>query len=192
VSKALDNLERKKAARLKVWKDWIAEFMSLNEANPLPDYEPIANAEELLNLFYWRLVTVYLRPILDNPDNNINYYKIISASELTIMAVRPFKFKKRAKSGLAARLNAEFAWFVATSIIRNWKVDEQTIITDKSFAVIVSYKEKAGPGSYNISFRKEHILWLQHINPAAPLPVLLNSQLWRMVLIAAKAAGGNL
>lgn len=182
--------EEKKAKRLEEWKIWIREFLGTNS-----DLTLIPNAAELLNIYYWRLVQHFLKPLLkdlgDEEDHNLHYYKIISASELTIMSVMPFKIKGVGSDEHTKQANADFAWFVATSIMVNWKIDGVALIDTGKLDDVVFYTElidNNGDGEkfYPLNFMDEHIEWLKDLNTAGPLPVLSNSQTWRMVFLASK------
>ena len=183
-------IEQKKAERLLAWKQWIGEFIETNE-----DATPIPNAAELLNDYYWRLVEYFLKPMLkdvdEGNDHNIHYYKIISASELTVMAVVPFKLRSDKSDENRKHLNAEFAWLVATSIFINWKIDGRMLINiEKLDAAVFSteliLKNGGEEKFYPLNIMEEHIEWLKDLNTAGPLPVLGNSQTWRALFYACK------
>lgn len=188
---------KKKQERLNEWKGWIKEFLELNEANPAPPYINIPKAAEILNDFYWRLANNYLKPLLkysverDEVEHNLHYYKIISSSEITVMAVLPFKFKKGGDEEARKLLNAEFAWFVAISILLNWKIDGKEVISYDQLEKVIFTQEKIDVDAkgkaknYPLNFQDEHISWLKSLNVAISLPILSNSQTWRMVYLAA-------
>lgn len=190
------SIETRIQERLLEWEGWIAKFMEMNEANPASEYKPIPNAAELLNDYYWRLALNFLKPLLEFSDgeseHNLHYYKIISSSELTVMAVMPFCFTENSDKEQLKQLNAEFAWFVSISILLNWKVDNVEVLEyeqlDKvcSYNEIIDLDENNEPVYYTLNFMDEHIEWLKDINTAAPLPILSNSQTWRMLFFAAK------
>lgn len=193
---AIISLAAKKRERLKEWKGWIKGFLELNSLNPSPTYKSIPDAAELLNDYYWRMAYIYIKPLLNKPSDNIHYYKIISVSELVVVAVQPFIFTKGSTPEKRRELNADFAFFVATSIFLTWKIDKKNVIDINSIENVVSYKEvidvehKGGINRkkyYPVNFRDEHIDWLMTLNPAAPMPVLSNSHTWRMCLLATKA-----
>lgn len=192
-----NSIDTKKQARLTEWQGWIDSFLSLNQDNPAPEYSPIANAAALLNDYYWRLTLNFLKPLLTNeegePAHNLHFYKIISASELTVMAVNPFKFESSVENEIRKQLNAEFAWFVGISILLNWKIAGKEIIDYAPLEKIFLKRELIDISSdgeshyYALNFRDEHIEWLKDINTASPLPLLSNSQTWRLFYIAADA-----
>lgn len=191
------SLAKKKSERLKEWNKWIADFLSLNNLNPTSDFDTISHAGQLLNDYYWRLAVEDLKPLLDSTDekeHNLHYYKIISASELTVMAVLPFKYKIEKKGESRKTLNAEFAFYVATSIMINWKIENNYVVDVDSLDTIFSKKElidviiddknKKKKKLYTLNFRDEHIKWLADLKISASFSILSNSQTWRMVYIA--------
>lgn len=178
----------KVSKRLEEWEDWLKAFLLLNDTNPLPEYELIPHAAIILNDLYWRVVNEYIKPTvkLDNNESLIHFYKIISASEITVMYVLPLKFKNNIKSEKKIkRVNAEFAFFVSLNILFNWEIEGLPKLDDKKLAKILNYKETISKNdSYPKTFTEEHITWLETLNTAAPPPILLNSQTWRMVYLA--------
>ena len=191
-------LQKKKQKRLKEWNDWVKTFKKLNKANPAPEYSEIPHAAELLNDYYWRLALSFLKPLIDDSSDDeehfLHYYKIISASELTVMAVLPFSFvdKKNNTPESLREINAEFAWFIAISIMVNWKIGSKHVVEYSNLEKVILYKElididkKKGEVYYPWNFRDEHIAWLKSINVAVSLPILSNSQTWRMVYQATR------
>jgi len=192
--------EDRKAQRFEEWKGWINSFLDLNKVDGVREYQPIAYAAELLNDYYWRLVLNYIKPLLYFPDSKeehyIHHYKIISASELTIMAVLPMAFvtpqrNSQDEDDKTRRLNAEFAFFVAIVILRNWKVGRKSIVTNAQLNKVICFREAIDVDDsgkmkkYHWDFVDEHIEWLKGIVVAGRLPILSNSQTWRMVTIAA-------
>lgn len=180
---------KKRADRLDDWKTWIAEFIGVN-----PDMVPITHAAELLNDYYWRLVVYYLKPLLDYTDeaeHNLHYYKIISASEITVMAVMPLKLGSTDDQEARKQLNAEFACFVAFCIIGNWKIDGKEYVDENKLITTLDFKElidvvDSKPKFYPLSLMNEHIEWLKDLNTASALPILSNSQTWRAIFLASK------
>lgn len=198
------SLANKKRERLKEWKKWISDFLSINNLNPTSEFITIPHAAELLNDYYWRLAVEDLKPLLDSSDereHNLHYYKIISASELTAMAVLPFIYKVVKKDGNRKTLNAEFAFYVASSIMVNWKIDNNYVIDvdslDSIFSkqelidVIIDDNKKKKKKYYTLNFRDEHIRWLTDLKITASFSILSNSQTWRMVYIAANLIKSN-
>lgn len=194
--------EERKAERLREWKGWVAEFISAQNLYSKSEVKSIPHAAILLNDYYWRVAMAFLRPLLksDNrKEHNLHYYKIISASELTAMAVMPFYLVGDKTKNENKKLNANFAMFVATTIMLNWKVDRKKTIDVNSLDQVFSHREiidviKRKEHPYFLSFKEEHLDWLAGVNTLGPLPVLSNSQTWRLCFFAAKAIfnGGNL
>jgi hypothetical protein len=195
-------IEQKKEERLKEWRGWLSEFKKVQNVFSQKDVILIPHAAIVLNDYYWRLADYFLRPLLHydyKKEHYLHYYKIISASELTTMAVMPFTVKGNDDIADNKKLNANFAMFVASTIMLNWKINGKEIIDLTSVNEIFSYKEiidvvKKKELHYFLSFKDEHLDWLAGVNTAGPLPVLSNSQTWRLCFLAAKALsnGGKL
>lgn len=184
-----NSFAEKKAARLEDWKTWIDEFVTTNSG-----IVPIPNAAELLNDYYWKLAIYYLKPLLDYSDeeeHNLHYYKIISASEITVMAVFALKLENSTDIKERKQLNAEFACFVALSIIGNWQIDGRNIVNEEKLTATLDTRELIDRVNnedkyYPQSLMDEHIEWLKDLNTAAALPILSNSQMWRAIFLASK------
>jgi len=197
-------IDQKKEARLKEWRTWITTYLETNDDSPLPEYTTIEYAAELLNDYYWRLVKQFIRPLLQEgispEEHNIHYYKIISASELTVMAVLPLIFKESNTQENRALINAEFAFFVATTIMLNWTIKGNEIVSINELEQVALNKELIDistdnePIHYPYNFRDEHIDWLKELNTSGPLPIISNSQTWRLCCHACLAIrnGGKL
>jgi hypothetical protein len=187
-------LETKKNKRLREWEAWINDYLEFNPIIQDEGFHAIPNAALLLNDYYWRLAMDYLKPLLNENENgevsNIHYYKIISASELTVMAVLPFTSYKEEVDRKV--VNAEFAWYVGISIMVNWKIQDENTIEYEPLEKVFTFQEamdvtdNGGSKLYPNNFRDEHIEWLKGVNPAAPLPIISNSHVWRLLYIASK------
>jgi hypothetical protein len=182
-------IDLQKAKRLKEWKDWIAAFVV--------DYsygKPVAHAAELLNDYYWRLLDAYLKPMLhytDDKEHYLHYYKIISASELTVMSVVPFKYAGNDDPETRKQLNAEFACYIAYAIIGNWKIDGKIHVDYDKLEKILNDTEVIDQVNdenkfYPQSLMDEHIEWLKDLNTAGNLPVLSNAQTWRAIFLGSR------
>ena len=81
--------------RLREWQDWLTNFEQYyRQTKKKIPFKYIENAAWILNDLYWRIAEQYLRPVLqtkneDEEEHRIHFYKIISASEVTIMMVLP-------------------------------------------------------------------------------------------------------
>ncbi|HHT9121249.1 MAG TPA: hypothetical protein ACFYEF_00155 [Candidatus Wunengus sp. YC63] len=188
-------IDEKKDLRLKEWKNWVGFYCEDKRSKGL-NISAIEFAPEILNEYYWAIAKKYIKPLLkstDNQEHNIHYYKIISLSELTVMAITPFIFDDSEDPVSTIAINAEFAFFVAISIMLGWKVGDDHLIDAASLSKAYSYTEiidveETGGSSktYPQDFRVDHIEWLRGLNPSAPMPVVSNSHTWRMLFIAAK------
>lgn len=181
--------------RLEEWKEWLSIFQKANNKRTL---SLIPNAAWLLNDLYWRIADLYLRPVLSTSpesqeEHRIHPYKIISASEITIMMVLPFEISGKEEE--QKKLNALFAWFVATQIIDSWETGNTIKVSAEHINIIASYKENIDSSDkYPESFAAEHIKWLTFLNVAIEKPLIINSQCWRLFYIAclSLASKGNL
>ena len=196
----MDNItiSQKKKARLREWRGWIKEFTRIWALYKSEKIVAIPNAANLLNDYYWMVTIRYIKPLLvsdirDKREHNIHYYKIISMSEISALCVMPFYYKDNPEDYVEnKKLNAEFAFFVATSILLNWKIDKKEILNELSLRTLVNHKEIIDVKGKNIfyyfhSFKQEHINWLADLNTATLPPVLSNAQTWRMVVLATSA-----
>lgn len=171
--------------RLELWEMWLVNFRK--EQGRKIKYIP--NAAWLLNDLYWRLVEQYLRPVLENDPkiyekHRIHQYKIISASEITVMMVEPIEVDKIKSK----QYNAALAWFIATSIIESWDTGDSTPITVESINLISRHLEHIDKVSrYPESFAAEHMKWLSQLNVAVEKPLLLNAQCWRLFYLTCLA-----
>lgn len=174
--------EQKK--RLKEWKNWLINFKAQYKGKGRFRFHYIPNAAWLLNDLYWKLAEQYIRPVLtasinSTEDHKIHPYKIISASEITVMMAEPIEVPGNKK--IEKRLNALLAWFVATQIIEGWDTGSKVKITADDISLVAGYKENIEKDSaYPESFAAEHIQWLSLLNVTIEKPLLINAQCWRM------------
>jgi hypothetical protein len=185
------SIDPKKQERLGEWKLWLDGFKSTLDDTEKESLELIPSAAELLNSYYWRLAKQYISPLLQDvnskEEHNIHYYKIISASELTVMAVLPWnnKVNYSIPHDKRCQVNARFGMFVAISIMLNWKIDGKEVVFEEELIQVMDYKEKIDVINsvdkyYPITFQDEHIDFLTFLNISGPLPVIANSQVWRL------------
>jgi len=194
-------MQSKEAKRLEEWREWIGKFIMVSNEGGKQECASIEYAPELTNIYYWRLVNDFLKPMLKftlgKEEHNLHFYKIISASEIAIMAVLPLKYKDGASDKERRKLNALFAWFVSTSIMLSWKIDSREVCDEATLTKVVENHELIDiiggkEKKYAYNFMEEHIEWLSDLNVAGNLPILINSQTWRMVFIATKALKNEL
>lgn len=176
--------------RFALWKKWLSEF----KKEGVEDFTYIPQAAWLLNDMYWALVRQYIRelvalPVPGQAEHRIHHYKIISASEITVMMVMPIICTKGDKMK-ERHLNATLAFFIATEIITNWKTAGPKI-GQAHANKISTYQEsiflKDSTKKYGMTFSREHVEWLAVLNPTIEKPILSNAQTWRMFFIACLA-----
>jgi len=175
----------KKEKRLSEFKDWINGFAVAQKIKSGIDLVFIDNAAEILNDRYWEYAESYIRPIIDDlkePENikdesKISRFKIISASELTIIDVQPIALEEDKHK--EKRLNAEFGWFVGFSILSSFS---ETPISDEAAEFLRDYKEEIPDvdTSKIVTVYEEHIQWLCNIEQDVQLPIISNAQTWRL------------
>jgi len=175
--------------RLEDFEKWLTVFGS--QPKYKDTVKPISNAAILLNQYYWKVVDLYIRPLLgsradeseDDAHHLINHFKIISISELTVMAVLPFDVMDKTSGHLDEEVNAKFAWFIALSIFSAWHPDIDPAIIKKAYSYTEILSASADGktverAEYN--FKREHIQLLTTLDTKIQLPVLSNAQTWRM------------
>jgi hypothetical protein len=175
--------------RLKEWKNWLKNFKQ-DQLHKGKEIHYIPNAAWLLNDLYWRLAEQYLRPVLETPneeeeEHRIHPYKIISASEITIMMTEPIEAESNdEKTKYAAML----AWFVATQIMEGWNTGNNHVVKAEHINKVAGYKEFIDDSErYPESFAAEHIKWLAVLNVTIEKPLLINAQCWRMFYLTCLA-----
>ena len=216
--------EEKKRKRLKNYKEWLTEFQSFFNASKiskvnsltkihanLPNVKKlnfIPYAAEILNHKYWEIVNDYLRLSISLPgkvgeSKLINRYKVISATELTIMSIRPIEYSEESEDlkneETEKFLNALFAWYVAIVLIESWEEEDNKsqvkrrvqygkniIKTSTLFEPALKDEPEA------INFRDEHIRWLAYVETDSYIPVLSNAQTWRMFYFCLQALDNGL
>lgn len=208
--------------RLKNFKGWLADFQEffghykLAKGNPLsrihdklPDVkriEYIPQAAVILNYRYWNVVNNYLRlTLMSNgkvdESKVINRYKAISATELTIMMIRPIVYTEGEKADEVERfLNALFAWYVAMFQIHTWESEDtksdasinMKTSADNIIKISSLYEPALRNEGYAISFRDEHLRWLAFVETDSYVPVLSNAQTWRMFYFCLQALNNGL
>jgi len=128
--------EEASQSRLNDFGAWLAGFQAIEKLSG--KIAPIENAALLLNNFYWSVVQAYVRPLLDRADQEdnsshhlINRFKIISITELSIMAVLPFDVIDHDKGLLDEEINARFAWYCAITILTGWDESIEQVNLEK-------------------------------------------------------------
>lgn len=178
----------KRTKRLSEFEEWIRIFIAYHQQENSVTLNFIDNAATILNAMYWRYVEYYIRPIIsskadtESPESRISRFKIISATELSIIDVQPIIFKE-GEELKARRMNAEFAYFVALQILL---VFSETTVSDETIDYVSSYKENI-PGidtSEILPIMEEHLQWLTHLDPGINLPIISNSQTWRFFYLS--------
>ncbi|CAH0996990.1 hypothetical protein EMA8858_03127 [Emticicia aquatica] len=162
----MESSDPKKEKRLLEFKEWLIAFKEYSKKVKDIDIIYIDDAEEILNDWYWYTMAEKLYPYMEQGDNSrINHSKIISGKELTIMAIQPIQFEDEITE---KKLNAELAWVIAWSILSGWnnydndKVEK--ILDNKEIQLFI----------------KEHMTWLEKLDPEFDYPYFSNAQTWRV------------
>ncbi len=124
------------------------------------------NAAGVINALYWDTLDGNIRRNMepghgDNGHTTIDRHKIISLTEICIAHCQPFKLDDISEQRI---LNAEFAYFVARTILVSWwkDGDEHEITTTVM----------------GESFDQEHVTWLANLMHGERLPVFSNAATW--------------
>jgi hypothetical protein len=171
-----EKMERRK----KYFMDLLEEYRVICKEQLAQDVvyiSPINEIAETINNEYWDFV-IFLKDgqfIVDKkPDNvtRINVYKIISATEFSILRSQPI-------GGDDSRVsNAHLAFYIAVQIYNYW--------FNKSFQSI-SFQT----GELNSIWRKffdDRIIWLSTFDTSSSFPFFLNSQVWMLIDLLIKDA----
>lgn len=188
----------KRNKRLSEFEEWIQIFTAYHNQLKQANIVFVDHAAKILNSMYWRYVEYYIRPIIsskaatESPESRISRFKIISATELSIIDVQPIidSGVKEEEIGLR-RLNAEFAYFVAFQILLTFSEEK---ISDTTIDFISNYKEHIPEVDTTeiLTVLEEHLQWLTHLDPGVNLPIISNSQTWRFFYLALLAVEGKL
>lgn len=132
-------------------------------------YEAIDVVVEEVNQYYWEFVAfIKEEKYVVNKENEsespkLNIYKIISATELSIIKIQPIRGSRR--------INAALAFTTAMSFYRIWF---QKDLKDASLA-------ETKLGDIWSKFLEDHQIWLTNLDTSYSFPYFLNSQVWMLV-----------
>ena len=165
-----DNI--KEIERLQFLKDCLHTFQQqmLEEDVNISFYESLDDVCNEINTYYWRFIALiktdkYLMGKEgDDTPTNANIYKIISATEFSIMRIQPIVEGRE--------LNAKLTFFVSFCFYRWWFRDE--ILNDNFLGddILGKIWEK---------FTEDRITWLMNFDETNSFPFFLNSQVWMLV-----------
>jgi hypothetical protein len=188
----VNDIEKKRAKRLEAFVAWIGDFKTLSQ-NIGIDLIFIDNAAEILNDVYWTMVDNYVRPLVTDTNKQNNYdlfigrYKIISATELTIVHVQPIKDDEEQ---IERKRNAAFAYWVALHLLKAFNQD----IKPETFGFVDNYKEeiKGVDPSEMQTIQEDHVTWLELLDPQVSTPIISNAQTWRLLNLSLLALEGKI
>ena len=177
--------ENKKAKRLTEFNSWIASFISSLPQAHSSKIKFIENASGILNDAYWAMIDSYVRPLVDDSSEheqgddseaNISRYKIISATELVIVAVQPIVHQQPEKE---RQINALFAYYVAITILQAFN----PAIKQETISFVDHYKEDIPDVKKEDiqTIHEDHITWLSILDTDTQIPILSNAQTWRLL-----------
>ncbi len=181
--------------RKKEFKFWLDTYYDSIDQNK---FSVINDADTILNETYWFIAETFVRPriqdlSIDDEQRNINRFKIISATEFSVISVLPFIEKSSTESDESSdffdeneevrTINAKFAWFIAISIMNSWHIDNskqsnQNHYSKDNIKTIANYKDINN--EKGLTIQEEHINWLTYFNRSGSFPIFSNSQFWRM------------
>lgn len=147
----------KRAARLKDFQYWIACFseLSAQAAEPL---EWDDDAATYLNQCYWLIAEDVLRPKLEHKNGvppTLDHHKIMSALEICIVHAETIR---HTDPDIQRILNAQFAFFVAKTVMHAWTPQIQELPPLQPFD-------------------RAHMSWLIHLGEEG-YPYFSNSATW--------------
>ncbi len=163
-------------------KKEIERFAFLKDCLDIFQRQMVENGEEIsynesldeicneINSFYWSFIALIkeekyvLRKQGDDTPTNANVYKIISATEFSIIRVQPIKEGRIA--------NAKLAFFVSFYIYRWWFQDE--ILSD-------SFMKDDKISKIWEKFSEDRLIWLMNFDETNRFPFFLNSQVWMLI-----------
>lgn len=181
----MNEKELKKAKRLTAFHGWVRDFSTLSQESSI-SIVFIDNAADILNDIYWTLLENYVRPLVnssittdDDNDVFIGRYKIISATELSIVHVQPIKHDNVEAE---RKLNASFAYWVGLHVLRAFN----PTINEKTYGFVDNYKEEIeGIDPREIqTIQEDHVTWLELLDPQISTPIISNAQTWRLLNLA--------
>lgn len=172
---------RKEIERLKFLKECLEVFQSQMVA----DGEQVTYNESLdeicneINSYYWNFIAMIKEEKYliskegDEVPTNANIYKIISATEFSIIRLQPIREDRI--------LNAKLAYFVSSCFYRWWFQDN--LLTD------IFYEDEE-IGKIWEKFTEDRLIWLMNFDENHRFPFFLNSQVWMLIdiLTRGKAA----
>lgn len=152
-----DDKSKRRADRLKDFEHWIACFSELfaQAAEPLEWDE---DAADYLNACYWQVAEVDLRTKLERKNGEeptLDHHKIMSALEICITHAETIRHADPYRRRL---LNAQFAFFVAKTVLHAWtpRIQELPPL---------------------LPFDQAHMSWLIHLGEEG-FPYFSNSATW--------------
>ncbi len=122
-----------------------------------------------VNTYYWEFITfIKDDKYVVNKDNRdetpkLNIYKIISATELSIIKLQPIRGTRE--------INAALAFATAMSFYRTWfqRDLKNTSLADSKL------------GDIWVKFLEDRQIWLTNVDTSYGFPFFLNSQVWMLI-----------
>ncbi|UPT67939.1 MAG: hypothetical protein M0D57_04560 [Sphingobacteriales bacterium JAD_PAG50586_3] len=173
----------------------------------------LQNGEKLFISYYENIRENHLKKVIATKSgemDRIDIYKILSATEYTIMYIKPILLRRNkeyiihdndpALSRIENVLNARFAFKFAIKLLTSWNGQEEKrpsyvdiFSNDVATNEIFNYKEAARVKNNLdvMSIAEEHIavIAMSKINLAAP--IFTNATWWRMLCYLAFTKSGN-
>ena len=165
-----DNI--KEIERLQFLKDCLYTFQQqmIAEGEVVSFHEELDSICDEINSYYWQFIALikdekYLMSKADGTTpTNVNIYKIISATEFSIIRIQPIIEGRE--------LNAKLAFFVSSCFYRWWFRNE---ILNENFV------ENDAIGKIWEKFTEDRLTWLMNIDETNRFPFFLNSQVWMLI-----------
>lgn len=148
------------------------EFMQSNDGIEITFSEGLDISCSEVNSYYWSFISLIKEEKYliskngdDNPTN-ANIYKIISATEYSIIRLQPIQGEK------SRELNAQLAFFVSVSLYNFWFTSD---FSNNDFLKNHHIKE------IWTKFTEDRLTWLMNFDETNSFPFFLNSQVWMLI-----------
>ncbi len=162
------------------------------------------DAPNKINTIYWEFIDEHVRPLLSKADNEspekaaekkIDLFKILSATEYSIMAVSPFFVRLEDNQPIeygtalhenfeaAERLiNANFAFKTSLALLEAWQKHEpnEPYYNSKISWDILGFKEPTVIRQNSMHIGDEHISILAFTDYSSQYPIFSNANWWRL------------
>ncbi|MEA5458263.1 hypothetical protein VB796_04405 [Arcicella sp. LKC2W] len=165
----------KQEERLQFLKDCLNIFqlrMQKDEGIDILFDEDLGGVCTEINSYYWHFISMIkdeknlMNKNGEDSPTNANIYKIISATEYSIIRLQPIQGSQ------SREFNARLAFFVSFYFYRHWFADEISEKTD--------FLENPNLREIWEKFTQDRLTWLMNFDETNSFPFFLNSQVWML------------